>query len=59
MMCKSFDGNYVCELVGILFCALVKVSLCDVWGQGLYYVHIYNKYNFLDFATFGKFSFLF
>ncbi len=42
-----------------LSCALVKVNLCDVWGQGLYYVHICNKFKFIDFSIISMFSILF
>jgi len=57
-MCKLFDDNYVCANCH-LSCTLVKVSLCDVWGQGLYYVHICNKFKFLDFAIISMFSIFF
>jgi len=37
----------LCVLVVSFLCALIKVILCDVWGWGLYHVHICNKLNFL------------
>jgi len=57
-MCKLFDDNYVCANCH-LSCALVKVSLCDVWGQGLYYVHICNKFLFFVFFIIRFFFFFF